>query len=285
MSRCMTSIPFAAAAAVALACGAATPALALDFSSQVDGLRISPLSQLGANPTPGKIGDCGMLIADPTTAAGRLAAKNGWAITGEAEEAGLSFVTFVGAAEQGPSGTCILGDGNLGIFKGETLQAVVYAPKDSDALSLGTITRPGSGGLRLHDGGGLGLPLADLKVDADRIALLPPAAEEILCGNRTVPNVYGKPIEEARATIARAGWQPASPPADAALDAYPTTAQDKAAFAARGITEVESCSGTGLGYCNFVYANAAGAPLTLKTIGDEPNIVVGIDSDCKAGPG
>lgn len=68
-----------------------------------------------------------------------------------------------------------------------------------------------------------------------------------------MPNIDGKPIRVARRLLIDAGWAPLPQPNadEAALGIEAKLRKD-------GITEVESCSGTGYGFCSFDYMSGNG---------------------------
>ena len=88
------------------------------------------------------------------------------------------------------------------------------------------------------------------------------APQETLCGGKAVvPNIYGKPINEARRLLWARGWAPVpTRPA-------PEAASREGELAKRGVTEVEGCSGTGFGYCSYNYRGGGGL-LSVATVGE-----------------
>lgn len=231
--------------------------------SDVPALRFVPLQRLPRAPALRQPEFCRHLLAAPRSDAARQVAAAGWAVTREAKLGPYEVVSFIGAIEPGTSGTCRLGDGNLGVFRNGTLVAMAYAPT-AGAATIGSLRPFGADSLRIWDGDFLSQPVADLRLGAgESLTIQPLAAEEPVCGGAmVVPNIYGRPITAARAMLQRHGWTPA-PPTDP-RDGNDTRVAD---LVRRGLPEVEDCSGTGFGFCSFNYRGTAGT-LNVTTVGD-----------------
>ncbi|MBK4218180.1 hypothetical protein JJJ17_19810 [Paracoccus caeni] len=268
---------------LALLCGvSASAAAAQDFrtASQVDGLAIRPLSTLPANKAGAPDSEyCFSVNTEPKTPGGRAAAAANWAVTSEVQRDGLDFVTFAGKTTPGTSGSCLIEDGNLAIYRGETLLALIYATERTDR-SIGSVEETVAG-LRIWDGDWLSAPLADLRLYGDDLAILRNvASEDAFCGGANpVTTVYGLPIHLAREVLAADGWQPSIP--KERPDGIPFF---RDALIKAGLPEVQDCSGTGFGYCAFEYQSENGAILGVTTAGegDEGSTpgVVGYSVNC-----
>ncbi|WP_419898571.1 PASTA domain-containing protein [Roseomonas sp. USHLN139] len=248
--------------------GAWAQAPGLRVQSQVEGLAFTPLAALPPAPRGADGRLCG--FAKPgETPAGRLVSRAGWAVTGEEKLGRLQAVSFAGEFQPGTSGSCEIRQGNVALFEGEQILAVAYA-RPGARRSIGAILpleiagQPG--GLRLWDGDFLSQPLADLRAQPDgTLALQPLAPEETRCQGRvTLPNLYGKPITEARRLLQARGWTPV-PGERQGSD----IGGREEALAQAGVVEVDSCSGTGFGYCRFGYRSGS-ALLDVTTVGDNP---------------
>jgi hypothetical protein len=228
-------------------------------SSEIKGISIAPASVLPAAPASAKKRtDCEDFLIKPKTAAGQLVAAKGWAVTGEVKIGSYTAVSFVGRLEFVGSGTCMMTRGNIGIFD-DKLLGIAYTKQADDGL-IGTVTQLDGGGARLYDGN-LGAPVADLKLtDVGEFSLTSLAAFDSVCsGKAKVPNVANLPIDKARKLSSDAGWKP--------VPAKPETDEGyESDLRKAGLTEAESCAGTGMGYCNFDYEGAAGK-LSVTTMG------------------
>ena len=261
----------------------ASPALAeLQLASQVRGLDLVDLSTLPAAPPPSADTEfCAHLfIATPATPGGQDAAAKGWHVTAEETLGDFIAVSFIGSAIPATSGTCELVDGNVGLYSGSQIVALLYATQPEE-LRIGSL-RPFGDGLRILSGDVVPGTSADLVAKGEQVTLTAPASEEPVCnGTAVVPGVEGLPIDTARKLLIAAGWQPV--PGDPAQQAL-GFAQE---IAARGVPEVEDCSGTGFGFCGYTYAGGAGS-LSVTTVGEGSEdgglpVVSGYGVDC--GPG
>jgi predicted O-methyltransferase YrrM len=75
----------------------------------------------------------------------------------------------------------------------------------------------------------------------------------------------GMPYDEARKILVDAGWQPFKFPAQTSQE---QGCSIRAEICSKYI-ETEACSGTGLGYCSFLFADATGKYLRVVTIGED----------------
>lgn len=267
------------AAQLALTAMTAIPAAAdeIDFATQTSALEIRPLDTLPANPKKaGNDAMCPVLIDTPVTAAGQRVAASGWLVSSETEVNGLTLVSFVGSAEQGTSGTCLLSDGNVGIFREDRLRGLIYADPEVER-GIGSLEAMDGDRVRIWDGDYLGQPLADIQiVGADLVILGQVATRDSFCkGQVSVPNLYGLPIHLARKALLAEGWSPAPSPDDlrpwifSMRDSWP---------------ELQDCSGTGLGFCAWEYTKGPGQNLSVTTAGENPDgsspIIVGFGVTC-----
>lgn len=270
----IAALPFLAAPAMAQGAvqgasqGAPAPAGTLRLQSTVEAVRIAPLQRLPGAPSSatgqGRAA-CQHQLEPPATPAGREVALAGWGVTGEVAVGPYQAVSFVGAFQRGTSGTCLLGEGNIGIFRGTELLAIAYAPPNA-ARTIGRAIALEQDGLRIWDGDYLNQPLADMRIGADgSVTVQPLAAQEAVCnGAASIPNIYGRRINEARALLQRSGWAPAISRGRAEREQLDGRV---AGLVRRGVPEVEDCSGTGMGFCGYTYRGAAGT-LSVTTVGE-----------------
>lgn len=254
---------------------------ALQARSDVKSLAIVLAHDLPkAPPTASDRDSCEHLTIAPSRSVGRIVAGKGWAVTGEVSlPAGNQAVSFAGKFEQGTSGSCFVSEGNVAIFHGETLLAIVYAPRASKE-TIGKILPLADGHARIWGGDFLSQPIADLRVENGGylLALAPLAAEETVCGGKAVmPNIYGMAIDRARKVLESKGWTPVR----GAIGKSRVEQGREIDLVERGILEVESCSGTGFGFCSFSYRGSAGT-LSVTTVGDgEFPSVSGYGATCR----
>lgn len=235
----------------------------LKAASEIKGLSFGLLDKLPRAPkTRDRMPEfCSSYAAQPRTPGGHMARSLGWLITGEAVLGSFTAVSFAGSFEPATSGTCIIRDGNVGLFnRAGDLVALAYAAKGSN-VSLGRVEEV-EGAVNVRDGEPPHSPVAriDLQSGGYLLRLGALAAQEKVCGGRAVvPNIRNQTIDKARRALIEAGWTPV--PGD------PANAGREADLRKRGVPEVDGCSGTGFGYCSFNYKGPAGK-LDVTTIGD-----------------
>lgn len=247
--------------ALTLPAKAQTGAPALRVQSDLKDIRMKAIASLPkAGGSASDRDGCPWRVIQPKSAAARLVAAQGWAVMADVPLGAYRAVSFAGHMEAGTSGTCNITQGNVAVFDGDKLVALAYG-KSAEDTAIGNLTALEGGAVRVWDGDIVGSPVGDLHVEADGTLRLGKLAdEESVCkGQAKVPNVYGMPIDEARKALVDKGWKPVRG------GASPEPRQ--AALVRRGITEAESCAGTGLAYCDFGYVGPAGR-LTLTTVGE-----------------
>lgn len=260
-----------------------SPPDASRFVSNVKGIVLAPLTTLPAAPQqPQSDGsyDCSREIAvAPTTDAGKAVAKRGWIVASEARLGRYQAVSFASSCELAAGGYRSTVNGNVGIFDGHQLVALLYAQRSFED-SLGHLELLENGALLVRDGNTPHSPIGELWLDGNGLSFRQVADSRTYChGRAVVPNVTGKSIRTARAILIKHGWTPAPP-------SEPPDADDAAAqLAKRGLVEAQGCSGTGLGFCGFQYRNAAGT-LNVTTAGGDwedgtPDIVVDYSVKCR----
>jgi hypothetical protein len=190
-------------------------------------------------------------------------------VTGEAPFGRLTAISFVGTLEPGTSGICLVDGGNIGLFAGDRLLAIVHTPRN-DMSPVRRITRTNTPSRLRIWSEEYSPPLADLVVRGGGAAVEPIADRESWCGGIVLPNIYGLRIGAARRRLLAAGWLPAPPPAAEIAD---VTGGRDFDFRRAGVTEVEVCSGTGFGLCLFNYRHPRAARLQVQTAGEHESVV------------
>jgi hypothetical protein len=237
------------------------------FTSEVRGVAFDPMSQLPRAPaSAASRSECAGQVIDAKSAAAREVAEAGWGVTGEAKVGDYQLVSFAGSFEPGTSGSCFVSKGNVGVFEGTALRAVAYARPGSKE-TIGRIQPFGKDGARIWHGDIVPAPIADIRRSAQGLVIGKLAAEEQTCGG-SVPPINDMPITRARKELIAAGWSPVNhgTPDDRIDEREQTLAQ-------LGVTEVDSCSGTGFGYCSFDYRKGK-AKLGVTTVGDNEDPAV-----------
>lgn len=238
----------------------ATPSLALAqvVVSDLPDIMASDTSTLPEGPYVGGGDDCRGNYSAASTPAGQYVEDHGWGVISEVTLGDYQLVSFAGEFLNGTSGSCSIEQSNIGVFEGTTLKAILYTANKTDQL-IGALDLRPSGAVRLWSGGFVSLPVADITPTEAGLTVGAVAAEETFCGASIVPNVYDAPITEARKTLKIAGWKPVPQPREGS--------GQQGDLHDLGITETETCSGTGFGYCSYTY-RSAGAILDLISVGE-----------------
>lgn len=270
------------AASLALSCvGTAT---AVDVNSQVGSIRIAAADRLPAPRSPQSFEDgdfCANMRIQPVTAAGKHAASLGWYVTSEVEEAGYTAVGIFSRGGSATSGTCLISDGNVVLYRDGTPAAIVYEPphpENESGLVGGVGETLTNGRVRISDWTPPGFVHGDIELRPDSITVVPVAAMETACGGIGLPNIRGKTVPEARKLLAPHGWKPKD-----FSDGEQDNPHDSAtSLRAEGLSEFETCSGTGYGFCAVGYLHDSGASLNVTTVGEEYR-VSSYDARCVTG--
>jgi hypothetical protein len=228
--------------------------------SEVPELIVAKATKLPEGPHPAKADDnCSGDFVTPATEAGRHVQQRGWGVLSEVAAGDYQLVSFAGAFIPGTSGSCAIQQGNIGVFEGASLKAIVYTERKSDEL-IGVLAPLESGNLRLWSGGYLAYPVADISAGSIGLIVGKVAEQDSYCGGMAiVPNIFDLSITDAREKLQGAGWKPVPQPKE--------EGGQQVQLHDMGITETESCSGTGFAFCRYVYETAA-AKLDLRTVGE-----------------
>ncbi len=201
---------------------------------------------------------------DAASDGGKIAAALGWGIVAEQKLGPYEAVSFAGEFAPAAGGACAIDKGNVALFDGAKLVALIYAPS-STPEAIGNIS-PAGRRMRIFDGSLAPAPIGDVALTADgAIEIDPVAAEDSVCGGTdVVPNLYGTRIDKVRAALFRKGWRPSK---GAPLNPKDPLQSFTNSLRQRGIVEVHSCAPTGLAYCSYEYRKGA-MVLEVTSTGD-----------------
>jgi len=216
--------------------------------SEIPEILVAPLTRLPIGPNPaGETGNCSGVSIEPETDAGRIVQQRGWGVLSEVVMDDRTLVSFAGEFIPGTSGSCAMRQGNIGIFDGSDLVAIMYTASKSDEL-IGRLVPLDDGNVRLWSSSYLEYPVADILVGSIGLVVRAVASEDELCGGKvSVPNIFGTDITDARDALHRKGWTPKPQPR---LEwGQQPDLQDI------GVIEAIDCSGTGFAFCAYEYQN------------------------------
>lgn len=280
----------AAAPSAAIAAPAVTPpaspapaAAGVAVTGEVGDLRLRAIDTL---PPPLKVGGepgevSGGCSDAAISAEARAAEAAGWTVFAERDWAGYRAVGVARIDLHLAGMGCVFPGGRLLLFRAGRPVAQVFDPHadrpDSDggvqSLEEGAPQSPAESAefarrddadAELRVGRWNGSELARLRIGAHgglELAALP--AMDNYCGGRAkLPRLERLDLPVARERLLTQGWRPDRPEADEGEDGMRETLRGL------GFPELEGCAGTGMGYCNFHYRNAAGDRLKLTSAGE-----------------
>jgi len=260
-----------ALALMAVTCSALAQTAPYVVESQLDQIHIVALEALPQAPAS-STNECVDIWREPDTAAGKVIAAHGWTVTSEVPLDGFTLVGFYSDARLGTSSMCFIKDGNVAVYRDTTLLAIVYGPEQPRAEADQHVSptavvasTPIPHTARLWSSPGGGRPAADLFIAKQRIQVQAVADREPVCdGGAAIPDLHGMPITEARQRLLATGWTPVPGPADS------RQYEPVKSLYQQGVTEVQDCSGTGLGYCSFHYQrDDEHTDLSVSSVGEE----------------
>lgn len=233
--------------------------------SSISELLIAEITNIPAGPYPERTEDmCKWFQIEPKTIVGIAIKGLGWGVMSEVNLGPYQFVSFAGEFNPGTSGMCQRNQGNIAVFQNQKLTSIIYTKPENDYL-IGNLEVIEGGALRVLSGGFIEWPVADIQLTNDGYKIKEISELQSFCaGKSIVPNIYGDTIPQARGRLFKFGWAPSK-----SGDGLWTRAQG---LKDSGITEIQSCSGTGLGMCRFDYKNDH-ASLMVTTIAEEGEVV------------
>ena len=233
--------------------------------SEIPKLLIAEIISIPEGPHP-DVDDsiCQWFLIKPETISGMELQRMGWGIMSEVNFGPYDFVSFAGEFNAGTSGTCQRNQGKIAVFQDQKLTSIIYT-KPEDNYLIGNLEVIEGGSLRVFSGDLIEWPVADIQLTNDGYKVKEISELQSFCeGKSIVPNIYGHTIPQARERLFKFGWATSK-----SGDGLWQRAQG---MKDSGITEIQSCSGTGLAMCRFDYHNDH-ASLRVTTIGEEGEVV------------
>lgn len=241
--------------------------------SEIPKLLIAEIENIPEGPSPdvdNRI--CQRFLIKPETISGIEFQRMGWGVMSEVKLGPYQFVNFAGEFNQGTSGMCERSKGKIAVFHDQKLTSIIFTKPEDDYL-IGNLEVIEGGALRVLSGEFIEWPVADIQLTNDGYKIKEISELQSFCeGKSIVPNIYGDTISRARERLFKFGWAPSK-----SGDGLWTRAQG---MKDSGITEIQSCSGTGLARCFFNY-DGANASLKIVTLGEVGEVVNKYSVQCK----
>ena len=205
------------------------------------------------------VNSCFSIPKKPFSEAGKRIHANGWGVISEVYLGPYTFVSFASKFEQGTSGTCKVLEGNVGVFWGDDLKAIIYAT-DSINSSISALELVEGGFVRAFSSHFGEEPIFDVSLSGSDVELIEVRKFQTFCAGRAlVPNIYGLKSLAASQLLQNFNWKPVV----GSDDLFGREMELKES----GLNEVQGCSGTGLAHCLLKYHNKFGI-LDVVTIGE-----------------
>lgn len=251
----------------------------VNISNEIGGFLFVETEKIPSGPSPNVLDtNCEYFSLSPDLFSNdqtQSISRKGWAILSEVKYAQYLLIGFAGNLEAGTSGSCLISQSNIAVFRNSEFLGIIYLESKSDT-QIGELRLMDGGFIRIFSGSHIQMPVADIRLVEDRLKIELISEFTSYCsGKSLIPNVYGMDIREGRKMLFELGYQP-------------TESKDRSLISWReylvedGISEVEACSGTGFAFCRFAYEND-GSHVALVTAGENnfPTIVRTM-IDCKS---
>lgn len=191
---------------------------------------------------------------DPQTPGGKAAKALGWRVTEEQPIGRLTAVTILRRYQRWAGIPCVPLTSKIAFFDAGTIVAVLD-PEPNPILSPAALARMADGALRIWTTMP-SPPIGDLTFDGKTLRLSATAPVDTVCDGRVkIPNLFRKPIQQAREIVMKAGWKPYRP--DGPIDRE-TDASEYYRYYRKGITEIDHCAVDSVGQCLFYYRSRLG---------------------------
>ena len=219
---------------------------------------------------------CNGTIIEPVTLNGKIIFAKSWGVLSEQSLGPFEFVSFAGEFQDGLSGSCIVNQGNVAIFKAGELVGVIYTSSKDDEL-IGKLWIAEGGVVQLstpHHSPWVDItsPWADIKILKDKIKIEYRASVQSFCnGSVIVPKIVGEPISEARKTLIEFAWEPITQTEEGSFSFIEGMRKS-------GIVETIEC--TASGFCSFEYQRP-NRYLWVQSYLDTPNNVLDYGVSCE----
>lgn len=252
------------------------------IESRLDDVYVVEIDEIPIGPDPLFEDNCRYFVSDSESELAKEISKRGWVVTSEVEHGPYHLISFAGDAGSITSGMCIIEQTNIAIFKDKSLLGLIYTGSDN-SHELAALELNQKGSISVISGAGTRFAAYELEFRGNRITF-DEITSTIVCGTHIVPQLSRYPLTTARKRLTEYGWGPVDWESYQISDAGKESSKDEFYESARlkyGLPEIQTCSGTGVGYCSLLYQNDD-AYLEVTTVGGiEGAIVLGYYGQCK----
>jgi hypothetical protein len=241
---------------------------------------VANTKSLPSGPNPIAEGNCQYHLKTDLEGNSKAIAKSGWGVTSVLTHGPFELVSFAGSFNSITSGMCIIEQTNIAVFQQNELIGLFYTLSDLDH-KLGSIAADNLGKIQVFSQGGFSVLSFEIIFRKNRITLDFPS-DTIACeGDGVIPNLTFQSIFEVKRRLANYGWQPTlelSGNEDFMSyfekDPYYNTRRIE-----EDLPELITCSGTGMGYCKYLYEREK-SYLEIITVSDG-DMVISLNGFCR----
>jgi len=249
------------------------------LESHVDKVKVAKLSMLPMGPNPDVPRNCERSVAINLTQNSRSIEKKGWIVTSQLKYGPFELISFSGSLDAS-SGICVIKQTNVAIFKFQNLKGIFYTDPDIDD-SFGSIYIDQTGKIIAVPVNEIVRPSFEITFRKNKITLDSLSYNTACEGEGIIPDLNGEYFESARKTLLQYGWKPTlelSGSEDFLRYYHKDEFLEDKRIRSK-IPELITCSGTGFGFCKYLYENDT-SYLDLETVSDG-NEVVSLVGFCK----
>lgn len=251
------------------------------LESHASEVKVAKLNSIPKGPNPKVEGNCKGYIVSDLTQISKTIAEKGWAITSQIQYGPFELISFAGSFESITSGMCIIGKTNVAVFERKKLVGLFYTDPNVDHV-LASMNLDNSGKINVFSGGGIRALQSEFTFRNGRITLDDKSYKVACEGSGVIPHLSHLNIFEAKKSLLEYGWYPVDEitGSNEFMSFYEKDSYYDETRINKDLPELVTCSGTGVGYCKFLYETST-AYLEVDTAGGSDYGVVSLIGFCK----
>ena len=249
------------------------------LESHASEVKVAKLNSIPEGPNPKVEGYCKDYVLSDLTQISKSIAEKGWAITSQIKYGPFELISFAGSFESATSSICIIEETNIAVFERKKLVGLFYTDPEDNHL-LASMNLYNSGKISIVSASGPRMSQFELIFRNGRITLDNNSFEFACEGSGIIPDLVGENFDSARKALIEYGWKPTREltGSEDFLSFYEKDDFYERLRVNHDWPELITCSGTGLGYCKYLYETKT-SYLDLNTI--EAGFVVSLFGFCK----
>ena len=234
---------------------------------------VANINSLPSGPNPIAEGNCQNYLTTDLEGNSKAISKSGWGVTSVLTHGPFELISFAGSFKSITSGMCMIEQTNIAVFQNKELIGLFYTLPDLDH-KLGSIHKDNLGRIQVLSQGGFAVLSFEIISRKNRITLDFPG-DTIACeGDGVIPNLTFQSIFEVKKHLTNYGWRPTLELSGA--EDFMSYFEKDPYYDTRRIEEdlpaLVTCSGTGLGYCTYLYEREK-SYLEITTVSDGDEVI------------